>query len=79
LTKPFKEILLYEIQANTRAYTLNKVITERGNKRYTTGIRLTTIALLISIVLMMVNKFIIIEETPTKVEVIGIEKAKSHE
>jgi hypothetical protein len=78
LTKPFKEILLYEIQANTHAYTLNKVITEKGNRRYTTGIRLTTIALLISIVLMMINKFIIIEQTPTKVQVIETDKPKSN-
>jgi hypothetical protein len=72
LTKSFKEILLYEIEANTRSYTLNTIITEKGNKRYATGIRLATIALLISIVLMMANKFIIIEKKPTKVQVVGI-------
>jgi hypothetical protein len=72
LTKTFKEILLYEIEANAHSYTLNIKITEKGNKRYANGIRLATIALLISIVLMMVNKLIVIEKQPTKVQVVEI-------
>lgn len=76
LTKTFKEILSYEINANSRAYSTNKVVTEKGNKLYAMGIKLTTIALLISIVLMMVNKFIVIEETPAKVQIIGHDKLK---
>jgi hypothetical protein len=70
LTKTFKEILLYEV--NAHSYTLNMKITEKGNKRYANGIRLATIALLISIVLMMVNKLIVIEKQPTKVQVVAI-------
>lgn len=71
LTKTFKEILLYEIEANTRSYTINSITTEKGNKRYANGIRLATVALLISIVVMMANKFFIIEEKPTKVQVVN--------
>jgi hypothetical protein len=75
LTKSYKEILMSEIEANTHSYSQNKVITEKGNKNYTTGVRLTTIALLISIVLLFANQFIKIEKAPTKVQVINIKKA----
>ena len=74
LTKTFKEILLYEIKANVRSYNINVIMTERGNKRYTTGIRMATIGLLISIVLMMANKFIAIEKVPMKVKVVTLLK-----
>jgi len=74
LAKTYKEILISEIQANIRSYGLNKVITEKGNKNYTTGVRLTTIALLISIVLLFANQFIKIEKTPPKVQVVNIKK-----
>lgn len=74
LTKTFKEILLYEIEANVRSYNINVIMTERGNKRYTTGIRMATIGLLISIVLMMANKFIAIEKVPMKVKVVTLLK-----
>jgi hypothetical protein len=70
LSKSFKEILLYEIDANTHSYILNSSITEKGNKRYYSGIRLATFALLISIVLMMANRFIDIEKGPTKVKIV---------
>jgi len=72
LTKSYEEILLYEINANSHSYTINKIITEKGNKRYAIGIRLTTTALIISIVLILANKFIIIEKAPTKVQVVNI-------
>jgi glucan phosphoethanolaminetransferase (alkaline phosphatase superfamily) len=72
LTRSFKEVLLYEIQANTHSYILNVVTTEKGNRRYANGIRLATIALLISILLLMVNKFIVIEKKPTKVQVVAV-------
>ncbi|WP_301927530.1 hypothetical protein [Ferruginibacter sp.] len=74
MTKTFKEILLYEIEANTRSYTINMITTEKGNKRYANGIRLATIALMMSIVLMMANKFFIIEKAPTKVQVVNAVK-----
>ena len=72
LTKSFKEILLYEIEANSRSYTLNSVITRKGNRRYANSIKLATIALIFSIVLMMANKFISIEKKPTKVQVVSV-------
>ena len=71
LSKPYKEILLNEIEANTHSYSKNIAITEKGNKRYTTGVGLTTIALLISIVLLLINQFIKIEKAPTKVQVVN--------
>lgn len=71
LSKTYKEILLNEIEANTKSYSKNMVMTERGNKRYTMGVGLTTIALLISIVLLLVNQFIKIEKVPTKVQVVN--------
>ena len=66
LTKTYKEILTEEIEANLFSYNENKVITNQGNKNYTSGVRLTTIALLISIVLLFVNQFIKIEKIPIK-------------
>jgi hypothetical protein len=72
LTKTYKEILLYEIEANTRSYSKNVLITEKGNKRYASAVKLTTIALLISILLMLANKLNIIEKAPTKVQVVKI-------
>jgi hypothetical protein len=74
LAKPYKEILLSEIAANTSSYSKNKIITEKGNKNYTTGVRLTTIALLVSIILLFANQFIKIEKTPAKVQVINFKK-----
>ena len=74
LSKTYKEILLFEIAANSHSYTLNKIITEKGSKRYSRGVSLTIIALLISIVLILVNKFIKIETVPTKVQVVNVKK-----
>ncbi|HXC07047.1 MAG TPA: hypothetical protein VNZ86_19945 [Bacteroidia bacterium] len=74
ITKDYKAILLYEINANSNSYTLNKKITEKGNKRYDTGVRLTTIALMLAITLLLINKFMIIEKAPTKVQVVSSSK-----
>jgi hypothetical protein len=74
LIKSYEDILLYEVEANVRSYTLNKIITEKGNKRYIIGVRFTTIALSASILLMTVNKFLVIEKVPTKVQVVNIAK-----
>lgn len=74
LTKSYKEILLYEIEANARSYAINLIITERGSKRYASAIGLTTLALIIAIVLMMTNKFITIEKVPMKVKVVTVLK-----
>ena len=74
LTKSYKEILLYEIEANARSYHINLIITERGSKRYASAIGRTTLALIIAIVLMMANKFITIEKVPMKVKVVTVLK-----
>ena len=69
--KTFEEVLLYEINANTHSYGLNVIFTEKGNKRYANGIRLITIALIFSIVLMLASKFMDIEKKPTRVKVVA--------
>jgi hypothetical protein len=71
LPKSYKEVLLYEIEANKTSYIKNNAVTLKGNKRYLQGVGLTTIAILISIVLLMVNTFIAIEKAPTKVRVVN--------
>ena len=63
--------MLSEIDANSHSYNINKRTTEKGNKRYSMGVSLTIIALLFSIVLILVNKFIGIEKTPAKVQVVN--------
>lgn len=70
VSKTYREILLYEIDANSRSYTLNSVVTGIGNKRYARGVSLTIMALLFSILLILANKFISIEKIPVKVQVV---------
>jgi hypothetical protein len=72
INKSYKEILLSEIEANTNSYNKNKIITEKGNKNYITAVRLTTMALLISIILLFTNQFFKIEKIPEKVQVVKI-------
>ena len=74
MTKPYHEILIYEIDANSQSYISNLRITEKGNKRYIIGVSFTTVALLCAIVLMTINKFIKIENIPTKVQVVNMSK-----
>jgi hypothetical protein len=74
INKSYKEILLSEIEANTNSYNKNKIITEKGNKNYITAVRLTTMALLFSIVLLFTNQFFKIEKVPAKVQVVNIKK-----
>lgn len=74
MTKTLKEILVYEIQANTTSFKLNLKSTERVAKQYNFAIKLVTIALLSSFVLMMANKFITIEKVPIKVKVVNVVK-----
>jgi hypothetical protein len=73
LSKTYEEILLSEIEANAHSYTINKIITEKGSKRYSRGVSLTIAALLFSIVLIMANKLIGIE----KVQVVNVVKTTS--
>lgn len=81
LPKSYKEVLLYEIEANKTSYIKNNAVTRKGNKRYMQGVGLTTIAILISIVLLMVNTFIAIEKAPAKVRVVNsvVITADSHD
>jgi hypothetical protein len=70
--KTLTEILLFEIEANAHSYSLNVKITEKGNRRYASAVKMVTIALITSILLMMANKFIAIEKKPTKVQVVAM-------
>lgn len=74
LKKSYKEILLYEIEANKASYIKNNRVTLNGNKKYMQGVSLTTIAILISIILLLVSTFIAIEKSPTKVQVVNVTK-----
>ncbi len=74
ISKTYSEILLHEIKANAQSYSKNIIITNKGNKKYTQGVRLTTIAIMISIVLLVANKLITIEKAPTKVQVVNVSK-----
>jgi hypothetical protein len=74
LSKNYREILLYEIEANSHSYTKNEIITKKGNKRYSGGVGLAIVALLFSIILIMVNKLVTIEKAPTKVQVVNLLK-----
>jgi hypothetical protein len=71
LTKSYKDILLYEIEANKASYIKNYLITKQGNKKYMQGAGLTTIAIIISIILLLVSTFLSIEKAPTKVQVVN--------
>jgi len=74
LSKTYKEILIYEIEANKVSYIKNYSTTIKGNKRYSQGVGLTTIAILISIILLLVSTFMAIEKAPTKVQVVNPDK-----
>jgi hypothetical protein len=71
LTKSYKEILLFEIEANKACYLVNNVATHKANKKYMQGIALTTIAIIISIVMLLLSTFLAIEKKPTKVQVVN--------
>jgi len=71
MDKTYKEILLYEIEANTNSYNKNSVLTEKGTRRYSRGVGLTTVAIFLSIVLLLANKFIAIEKVPAKIQIVN--------
>lgn len=71
LPKSYKEVLLSEIETNKAAYTKNNAATIKGNKKYTQGVVLTTIAILMAIILLLTSTFIAIEKKPTKVQVVN--------
>ena len=74
ITKTYKEILLYEIEANKGSYVKNNAATLKASKRYIQGVSLTTVAILISIILLLVSTFMAIEKAPTKVQVVNLSK-----
>ncbi|MEO7046408.1 MAG: hypothetical protein ABI091_13945 [Ferruginibacter sp.] len=53
---------------------MNVKITGRGTKRYASAVRLATIALIISIVLMMANKFFVLKNEHIKVKLVTLLK-----
>ncbi len=71
MDKSLKEVLLYEIHANTHSFNLNVLKTEKIGKRFSLAIKLVTIALISSFILMMVGKFITLDKKPTKVKVVN--------
>lgn len=71
LSKSYKEILLFEIEANKTSYLKNNRATLNANHRYMQGIGLTTIAIIISIIMLLLSTFLAIEKKPTKVQVVA--------
>ena len=74
LHKSYRDILLYEISANAHSYSKNSVLTDKGNRSYARGVKLTSIANFISILLLLANKFIAIEKSPAKVQIVTPDK-----
>lgn len=74
IDKNYKDILLYEIDANTKSYNKNMVMTNRGNRNYSRGVSLTTIAIFIAILLLLANKFIAIKKVPAKIQIVSVNK-----
>ena len=72
LDKPYKDILLYEIEANTTSYCKNNLLTEKGSRSYSRGVGLTTIGIILSIVLLLVNTFIAVKKVPAKVKIVAM-------
>lgn len=74
LKKSYEDILLYEIEANKVSYIKNNKSTLKASKRYMQGVGLTTFAILVAIVLLLLNSFLSIEKVPTKVQVVNTAK-----
>ncbi len=78
LNKSYREILLFEIEANKGSYLKNNLVTFKANKRYMQGVGLTTIAIIISIIMLLLSTFLAIEKKPTKVQVVNaVQKSSS--
>ena len=78
LTKTYQEILMSEIEANLQSYNRNKKITEKSNRNYIRAVKLITIALLFSIVLIFTNQFFKIEKVPTRFLVVNIKETTKY-
>lgn len=77
MNKSYKEILLFEVEANKNSYIKNSTLTLRGNKRYSRGVGLTTIAILIAILLLLANSFVTMGKIPEKIPFINTFKNSS--
>ena len=66
LKSSYRETLLYFIKANTQTHERNKKIIFESHKKYDTGIKLTIVAMLISIVLLLISTFNKMPKTPFK-------------
>ena len=79
LTKSYKEMLLFEIDANKEFYLKKYRATFKANKRYIQGISLTTISSIISIIMLLLSTFLAIEKKTTKVQVVNsVQKQSSN-
>ncbi len=77
LNKTYKEILLFEIEANKSSYIKNNATTQKANKRYMQGISLTTIAIIMAILMLLISTFLALEKKPTKVQVVNSVKKQT--
>ncbi len=70
----YEKVLLYEIGANRSSFKDNEIITEQANKKFNLGIRITLIAVVISITILLINSFIKPpkEDKPQKVEIVNL-------
>lgn len=73
INEKYENILLYEIGANTSSFIDNRHISEKANNKYNFGVKLTIAALLLSVSLLLINKFYKPEivAKPIKVELIN--------
>jgi hypothetical protein len=67
----YEQILLYEIGSNNESFRDNKPIDETVNDKYNFGIRLTIVAIIFSIGLLLANKFYQPGKSPTKVQILN--------
>lgn len=72
----FEKVLLYEIGANKSSFKDNEVILDEANNDFNFGVKLTIISILISIGLLMTNKFVKPNEKE-KVYKVEITKSKN--
>lgn len=72
----FEKVLLYEIGANKSSFKDNEVILDEANNDFNSGVKLTIISILISIGLLMTNKFFKPDEKE-KIYKVEITKSKN--
>lgn len=79
VNKPYKDVILYEIGANTCSYRDNKIITQKANKKYNFGVILAIAGIIISIILLLTNNFFKPDKDikPIKVEHINSNQMKA--